>query len=277
MMKKFNLFFVFLILICITILSGCTKPDSTNVILKSDSSKHADNQWQIIKENGVIKIGVEDASLPYIKKNADGTYKGFLVDLSDAIAEKAGINAEFVEIGDNSVISLLQDNEIDIVMNGYTEADTKSNQIKWLQPYVTNHCIIACNKYSKIESKDDLSGKKIGVVDETLSHITAISDVGINNDELVKITDEKKALTALANNEINALIIEDSYFYYYQKNNGNKFDILDEIIYTFTRSIGLKKDNNQLYEELQKIFTDLSNDGTLEKISNKWFGTNLTK
>lgn len=276
-MKKVNLFFVFIILICITILSGCTKMDGTEVVLKSDNSMNADNQWKTILGNGVIKIGIEDVSLPYIEKTTDGTYKGFLVDLSDAIAKKAGIKAEFVEISDNNVNSLLQNNKIDVVMNGYTEADTKNSQIRWLQPYLTNHCIIACNKYSKIESKDDLSGKKVGVVDETLPHITAISDVGINNDELVKFSSEKEALSALAYDKINALIIEDSYFYYYKKINDYKFNILDEIIYTYTRSIGLKKDNTQLYEELQKIYTELGNDGTLEKISKKWFGTNLTK
>ena len=276
-MKKIRVFFVFLILICMTILSGCTKPESTNVMLKSNNTKNADTRWENIIESGIIDIGVEVQGLPYIDKKSNGEYIGFLADLADAIAEKADIKANFVEIDTSKIPSLLKDNTIDIVMNGYTEADTINNQLKWLQPYIINHCIIVCNKYSEIESKNDLSGKKTGVVDDTLSHITALSDVNINNDELIKYYNEKKALAALSNGNINALIIEDSYFYYYQKNNSSNYKVLDEIIYTNTRSIGLDKSNVKMYEKLQNIITELNDDGTLEKISKKWFGTNLTK
>ena len=161
-----------------------------------------------------------------------------------------------------------------MVMNGYTEGDTVNSQIKWLHPYISNHGIIVCNKYSDIENKEDLAGKKVGIVDDTLSYTTTISDVNINNDELVKFTSEKEALNALSYRRIDALIIEDSYFYYYQKYNSHNYKVLDEIIYTYTRSIGVNKNYTQLYEELQKIITDIEKDGTLEKISVKWFGKN---
>ncbi|MEE1043749.1 MAG: transporter substrate-binding domain-containing protein [Clostridia bacterium] len=273
-MKKFNLLFVFIILICITILSGCTKPKNQDVVLKSHNTETADTRWETIKEHGVINIGIVVDGLPYIEKKADGKYNGYLKDLAEEIAKKAEVDVNFIEIDSTKIPTLLQDNTIDMVMNGYTQADTVNNQLKWLKPYITNHCIIVCNKYSDIESKEDLAGKKIGIVDETLSYTTTISDVNINNDELVKFTDEKEALRALSYKRVDALIIEDSYFYYYQKYNSHNYKVLDEIIYTYTRSIGINKNYTHLFEELQNIMTDLEKEGALEKIFVKWFGKN---
>ena len=90
-MKKFNLLFVFIILICITILSGCTKPEKQDVVLKSHNTETTDTSWETIKEKGVINIGIAVDGLPYIEKKTNGKYNGYLKDANYNALAFAGV------------------------------------------------------------------------------------------------------------------------------------------------------------------------------------------
>jgi len=274
-MKKINLLFIFLILICTTILSGCTKPESTDVVLKSSSTEDADTRWDNILEDGIINVGIKVQELPYIEKKSNGSYNGFLIDFTDAVAKKADIKVNYIEINSENIPALLTDGTIDVIINGYSEADVANSQLKWLEPYIISDCIIVCKNNADTQDKIDLSGKKIGVVDDTLSHITAVNDGNINNDDLIKYSTEKEAINALSSKKVDALVIDGLHFYYHCKYNLGSYKILDEIVHTDTLSFGINKTNVKLGEELQKIIFELTSDGTTEKIAKKWFGKNL--
>ena len=44
-----------------------------------------------------------------------------------------------------------------------------------------------------------------------------------------------------------------------------------------TFGIGFAKDNQQLRDEVQKVLNEMKADGTMAKISEKWFGKDITK
>lgn len=275
-MKKILLIFLSA-LMGILILSGCSRTEKTDVVLKSQDVENADNSWDMIEDYGALKIGVVEGSLPYIERDSRGKYTGFLVDLTESLANQLNVDTEYVLIADESVVTLLANNSIDVILNGYTQADLGDKSIKWLDGYMTNHHIIVSYNWSNINSKDDLSGKKIGVAENTISDVFAQSDIKIDNNSIIKYETEKAAINALNSGQTDALIIEDAYLYYHQKYNVNRYNILDEIVSTHIHSLGVNANDTQTAEHLNLALTEIKNNGTLEKLHKKWFNTDLQK
>ena len=275
-MKK--IFSVFLTaLMGVLILGGCSHTDKSDVVLKSQDIENTDNSWDMVKEYGFLKIGVVEDSLPFIERTSNGEYTGFFVDLTESLAKHLDVDTEYVLIADDSVANLLADNSIDVILNGYTQADLGNKSIKWLDSYMTNHHIIVSYNWSNINSKDDLTGKKIGVAENTISDAIAQSDIKIDNNSIIKYETEKAAINALNSGLTDALIIEDAYLYYHQRYNMSRYNILDEIVSTHLHSLGVSANDTQIAEQLNLALTEIKNDGTLEKLHKKWFNANLQK
>ena len=276
MLKKAPVILLTVLILCL-ISAACGKDKNTDVVLKSANIENKDNSFDTIKELGTIRVAVNPDDTPYVTENGDGSYTGFLIDVISSAAELYGLDTEYVEIGDNSVISMITDGTADVILNGYSAADTSNKSVSWLNPYMKNHHIIVCRKSSGINSKKDLDGKKIGVAADTLPEITAQSDIKIDNDSLIKYDTENNALRAIADSEIDALIIEDTAFYSNDSIYKGGYKILDEIISTHVHSLGVKKENSQLAKALNDALAELSSQGKLGEMSEKWFGVDLTK
>lgn len=273
-MRKIILIFL-TALIGTLILGGCSGTNKIDVVLKSQNVENTDNSWEMVKEHGALRVGIQPDGLPNVEIKPNGSYNGFLIDIMNEIGKRAEIDIEYVEIGENTVSTMLTNSTIDVVLNGYTQADNGNKSIKWLEPYMTNHHIIICSSYSDINTKEDLADKKTGVTTDTVSDMSAQSDIKIDNEMLVKFDTERKALNALANRHIDALIIEDTQYYYNEKYHYHNYRILDEILSTHVHSLGVNKEKTQLAEKLTTVMSELKADKTLEKISTKWFNVNL--
>lgn len=273
-MRKIILIFL-TALIGTLILGGCSGTNKIDVVLKSQNVENTDNSWEMVKEHGALRVGIQPDGLPNVEIKPNGSYNGFLIDIMNEIGKRAEIDIEYVEIGENTVSTMLTNSTIDVVLNGYTQADNGNKSIKWLEPYMTNHHIIICSSYSDINTKEDLADKKTGVTTDTVSDMSAQSDIKIDNEMLVKFDTERKALNALANRHIDALIIEDTQYYYNEKYHYHNYRILDEILSTHVHSLGVSKEKTQLAEKLTTVMSELKADQTLEKISTKWFNVNL--
>ena len=273
-MRKIILIFL-TALIGTLILGGCSGTNKIDVVLKSQNVENTDNSWEMVKEHGALRVGIQPDGLPNVEIKPNGSYNGFLIDIMNEIGKRAEIDIEYVEIGENTVSTMLTNSTIDVVLNGYTQADNGNKSIKWLEPYMTNHHIIICSSYSDINTKEDLADKKTGVTTDTVSDMSAQSDIKIDNEMLVKFDTERKALNALANRHIDALIIEDTQYYYNEKYHYHNYRILNEILSTHVHSLGVSKEKTQLAEKLTTVMSELKADKTLEKISTKWFNENL--
>ena len=273
-MRKIILIFL-TALIGTLILGGCSGTNKIDVVLKSQNVENTDNSWEMVKEHGALRVGIQPDGLPNVEIKPNGSYNGFLIDIMNEIGKRAEIDIEYVEIGENTVSTMLTNSTIDVVLNGYTQADNGNKSIKWLEPYMTNHHIIICSSYSDINTKEDLADKKTGVTTDTVSDMSAQSDIKIDNEMLVKFDTERKALNALANRHIDALIIEDTQYYYNEKYHYHNYRILDEILSTHVHSLGVSKEKTQLAEKLTTVMSELKADQTLKKISTKWFNVNL--
>src|SRR5918997_6931969 len=96
----------------------------------------ADTTMGRIQEAGEIKIGVKYDVPPFGFQNPDsGEIEGFDVDLGQAIADKLGVEANFVEAISDNRIPFLQDGTVDLVLSTMTINKERDQEIDFSEPY----------------------------------------------------------------------------------------------------------------------------------------------
>jgi glutamate transport system substrate-binding protein len=122
----------------------------------------ADTTMGRIQEAGEIKIGVKYDVPPFGFKNPEsGDIEGFDVDLGQAIADKLGVKANFIEAISDNRIPFLQDGTVDLVLSTMTINAERDKEIDFSEPYYIARGRILVPQDSDIAGIDDLAGKKV--------------------------------------------------------------------------------------------------------------------
>jgi ABC-type amino acid transport substrate-binding protein len=115
-----------------------------------------------IQEAGEIKIGVKYDVPPFGFQNPQsGDIEGFDVDLGRAIAEKLGVEPNFIEAISDNRIPFLQDGTVDLVLSTMTINAERDMEIDFSEPYYIARGRILVPQDSDIVGVDDLGGKKV--------------------------------------------------------------------------------------------------------------------
>src|ERR671923_221587 len=115
-----------------------------------------------IQAAGEIKIGVKYDVPPFGFKNPQtDEIEGFDVDLGRAIADKLGVEPNFIEAISDNRIPFLQDGTVDLVLSTMTINKERDQEIDFSEPYYIARGRILVPQDSKIAGVDDLAGKKV--------------------------------------------------------------------------------------------------------------------
>ncbi|WP_078682990.1 amino acid ABC transporter substrate-binding protein [Clostridium sp. USBA 49] len=229
-----------------------------------------------------LVLGFDDTFVPMGFKDEKGEIVGFDIDLAKEVSKRIGKEITFQPIDWSMKESELNSGKIDLIWNGYTITDERKEKVSFTNPYLDNRQVIITLKDSNINSKADLKGKKVGAQNES-SAVDAIN----KEPELLKSFDGGKVYTFETNNDalmdleakrIDAVVADEILVrYYINKKGAEKYKILNDNFGSETYGVGLRKDDKELLEKINKAFEDMKNDGTAKAISEKWFGENLFK
>ena len=115
-----------------------------------------------IQAAGEIKIGVKYDVPPFGFKNPQtDEIEGFDVDLGKAIAEKLGVEPNFIEAISDNRIPFLQDGTVDLVLSTMTINAERDQEIDFSEPYYIARGRILVPQDSDITGVDSLAGKKV--------------------------------------------------------------------------------------------------------------------
>ena len=99
-----------------------------------------------------------------------------------------------------------------------------------------------------------------------------------NVKEVKKYSDYVSAFMDLENGRIDAVVGDEITGRYYMSKHADSLEAIDSPVGEIsTFGIGFAKDNQQLRDEVQKVLDEMKADGTMAKISEKWFGKDITK
>lgn len=109
-----------------------------------------------------IVIGLDDNFPPMGFRDDSGQLVGFDIDLAQEASKRLGIPVEFKPIDWDSKEAALKSKQVDMLWNGLTITDERSQQIAFSKPYMNNAQLLVVRADSPINDRAGLAGKVIG-------------------------------------------------------------------------------------------------------------------
>ena len=224
------------------------------------------------KMTNKIIVGVKDDSKPFGFIDKNGNHAGFDIDIAHQIAKRilGDENAvEFVVITPQSRISDLNSRKIDMIIAVMSKNEARSAVVNFSHPYFVAGQAIMVNRGSDINSLSDLNGRNVGFILGTTGESVIRKLAPAANLRAAKSYHEIYKL--LKNNEIEAILADDSILYGFLADD-NKVKILPRRYTKEQYAIALRKspESHKLLEAVNEALYAMNQDGTLNKIKNKW-------
>lgn len=262
-MKKIFALCMMLVL-AVTALAGC----GSNSAQKEESKK--------------IVVGLDDSFPPMGFKDEKNEIVGFDIDLAKEVAKRLGREVEFKAIDWNSKEAELKSGRVDILWNGLDITDKRKENMLFSEPYMDNRQIVFVAKNGKVAvaSEADLAGKTIGTQSggTTEEYFENNSELKASMKEVKYYPDYINAFMDLENGRLDAVVGDEIIGRYYISKHPDEIQAIDTVIGTVSQfGIAFRKDDQKLRDEVQKVFDEMKADGTVAKISEKWFAKDITK
>ena len=101
----------------------------------------ADSDMAYVKDKGKLVVGITDFA-PMDYKDDNGEWIGFDADMAKVVADRLGVECQFVEIDWDNKIMELDSKNIDVVWNGMTLTDEVTNAMECSNAYCNNAQVI---------------------------------------------------------------------------------------------------------------------------------------
>lgn len=262
-MKKIFALCMMLVL-AVTALAGC----GSNSAQKEESKK--------------IVVGLDDSFPPMGFKDEKNEIVGFDIDLAKEVAKRLGREVEFKAIDWNSKEAELKSGRVDILWNGLDITDKRKENMLFSEPYMDNRQIVFVAKNGKVAvaGESDLAGKTIGTQSggTTEEYFENKPELKASMKEVKYYPDYINAFMDLENGRLDAVVGDEIIGRYYISKHPDEIQAIDTVIGTVSQfGIAFRKDDQKLRDEVQKVFDEMKADGTVAKISEKWFAKDITK
>ena len=238
----------------------------------------AGEQLQKIKDAGVINVGLEGTYPPFSFVDADGKLAGFEVEFSEALAKELGVKVKLQPTKWDGILAALESKRLDAVINQVTISEERKKKYDFSEPYTVSgiQALVLTKKAAElnIKSAADLAGKKVGVglgtnYEQWVKANVPTADVRTYEDDPTKFQD-------LRVGRIDAILIDRLAALEYAKK-AKDTTAAGEAFSRQEAGIALRKGEPELLEAINKAIDKLRADGTLKKLSEKYFSADVTQ
>ncbi|MBQ8871817.1 MAG: amino acid ABC transporter substrate-binding protein [Bacilli bacterium] len=238
-MKYIKVIITTLVIICMIFLtSGCGKNE---------------NELVLVTEAGFA---------PY-EYYEEGKIVGVDIDIANEIAKELGKELVIKDVSFDFVINEVKSGKADFAAAGISITPERAEEVDFTMEYTVSNQVVVVKKGSNIKNFDDIKDKKIAVQLGTVADLYASE-----NYKDATIVSHKKYLSAVEDvktGKADLIIMDELPAKEIVKENDNLV-ILDGVLFQDKYGMIVKKGNDELKEEINKVLERMINDGTIDKL-----------
>lgn len=252
--------YLFRICICLILLFGNQQAYTTPI----DSTK-------------LYIAGASNLNFPFAFEEGQKA-KGFSVDLLNAIAEEYNLPIK-LNIGDwDNIYGDFKKKKIDILF-AVSYSTERNTFMDFSSSYMTINFSIFSNNRSNIKNFSDLNNKSIVVSNKGIMHEWLIENQSrLTNTKIITVHNGLEAMKAVNSGMYDACLLTELVGEYLIDKNSFK-NISDKKIKVFSDQLrfAVQEENSELLFVLGEGILWAQNNGTLQKLQDKWFSDNSTQ
>lgn len=257
-MKKNKIILLSLLMIAV-LFTSCKNKDQTTM--------------EKIKKNGEMSFAMTGGYPPFNFINEDGDLDGFDIDIAKALANEMGVKAVGITTAWDGIIGGLLGNRFDSIIGSMAITDARLEKVNFTNPYYYDGAQFFSTSEHNYSSIKDLKEGVVGVVTGT-TYQSALIQMD-NIDKIMQFESDIDNIMSLEQNRTDGLVT--GRFVGLQA--AKKYDVdlvpVGELLYSENIGIAVRKGDKDFLKALNKALDTIIKNGTYDKISQKWFNTNI--
>lgn len=267
-MKKMSKLFAVLLamLMLCGMLAGCGKQQTEQ---ESQSGQTEQNALEKVQSAGKLVIATSPDFPPFEMLGENGEVIGIEIELMQKIAAKLNVALEITQMDFDSVLTGVQANKFDCAASGISVDEDRKKNMDFTDPYCLAAQAIVVKADSDIQTKADLTGKKVAVQSGT----TADKFCQNNQYQVSAFTANNDAQAALLAGKVDAWVIDDltaaEMVKAYNAEHPDALVVLSEAMTTEPYAFAFAKGSDALVSKINEALHELLNDGTVKALFEK--------
>ncbi len=186
------------------------------------------------------------------------------------------METEYITTDFSGIILALTSSKFNMILSGMSITDERKKSIDFSDTYVMGGQVVAIKQgNTSIKSLEDLKGKVVACQLGSTGDTAASAMEGLK--EVKRYDKITEAFQELSVERVDAVIMDAQVGGYYVAKKPGEYVVLKETISEEPMGIGFKQEDKELNAEVQKALNELKAEGTLSKLSQKWFGFDVYK
>jgi cystine transport system substrate-binding protein len=257
--------------VCSLIFSACSSSQTQETTTQTST-----DLLEQIQQKGEITIATEGTWAPWTYHDENDELVGFDIEVAQAIADKLGVKATFIEGEWDGLLAGVSSGRYDIMANGVEIDEDRQETYDFSEPYAyIRTAIIVQSDNDEITSFEDLEGKTTAnTLASTYSKLA--ESYGANP---MGVDDLNQTIELLLAGRIDATLnAEVTYYDYMDAHPDANLKIAALTDDASQVAIPMRKgdETKTLREAINQAISQLKEDGTLSEISMKYFGSDLS-
>lgn len=224
---------------------------------------------------GVLRVATEGTYAPFsFHDQSSNELVGYDVEVAEAVAEELGREVEFSETQFDAIFAGLESDRYDVIANQITINPEREERYLFSQPYtVSTGVVVTRADDTSVDALEDVKGKR-----SAQSTTSSFSEIAREAGAQVEAVEGfSQAVTLLKQDRVDVTINDSLAVLEYQKSTGDQdVKIAAEIDQPSEQAFVFRKDSAELQAEVDEALTALREDGTLARISAKYFGEDVS-
>lgn len=224
-----------------------------------------------------LRIGVEGAYPPFSWKEADGTLKGFDIEIALALCERMGRECELVEQDWDGIIPALLARKYDAIVASMSITEERKKRVDFTKKYYNTPARFVAAKDSKLEpTPAGMKGKVVGTQRGT-THQCYMEKM-FPGTKLRLYGTQEEVFLDLSAGRIDASISDSTQASdgFLNTDAGKDYAFLGGVQYDLGchgegAGIAVRKGEDGLREAFNKAIQEIRSDGTYMKINDRYF------